>query len=309
MPKFKTPILFIIFNRPENTQKVFAQIKKIQPQFLYIHADGPRGNTPSDKELCKKTREIVNQIDWDCELKTLFREDNLGIKKGVSSAIDWFFENEEMGIIFEDDTVPSLSFFGFCDNLLHKYRHDERIMMISGNNFIPADKMPNYEYDYFFNYFSFIWGWATWRRAWILYKPEMQDWQEFKENKKLKYFFPNTKWWIRKSITNQWEASYKNIVQSWASSWGLSVLKNNGLVILPAKNLVTNIGSDGVHFSNSKISSSLFVRTHDIDTNNIKHPESVMPDYNLQNLNLKNTPFNRPFIVWFKNFIRRIQDF
>src|SRR4051794_16793681 len=118
----RSPLLFIIFNRPDTTQKVFDQIKKAKPTRLYVAADGPRITRTSDYILCKQTRNIVNDIDWDCEVKTLFREKNLGCKEAVSSAITWFFENEEEGIILEDDCLPADSFFKFCDLLLEKYR-------------------------------------------------------------------------------------------------------------------------------------------------------------------------------------------
>ena len=129
--KIYTPVLFLIFNRPDTTRQVFNEIRKAQPAQLFVAADGPRKDRDSDFELCKKTREIVRQVDWDCEVFTRFQEENLGCKRAVSSAIDWFFSNVEEGIILEDDCVPDQSFFPFCQELLEKYRHDERIMMIS----------------------------------------------------------------------------------------------------------------------------------------------------------------------------------
>ena len=109
-----TPVLFVIFNRPDTTQKVFNAIRQAKPKQLFVAADGPREGKEGEKEKCEQVREIIEQIDWDCEVKTLFRDKNLGCKIAVSSAIDWFFENVEEGIILEDDCLPSQSFFWYC---------------------------------------------------------------------------------------------------------------------------------------------------------------------------------------------------
>ena len=137
---FKVPVLFLIFNRPDTTQQVFDEIRKARPEQLYVAADGPRKDQSADYELCKKTRDIIQQVDWDCKVFTCFRDENLGCKRSVSSAIDWFFSHVEEGIILEDDCVPDQSFFPFCQELLEKYRDDTRIMMISGNNFQFGEK-------------------------------------------------------------------------------------------------------------------------------------------------------------------------
>ena len=131
LDKFNTPVLFIIFNRPDPTFKVFEEIRKAKPLKLYIAADGPRNHKPGDKEKCEKTRQVINLIDWDCQIRTLLRENNLGCKIAPSSAITWFFENEEAGIILEDDCLPNQSFFLFCQELLYKYKDNNKIMHIS----------------------------------------------------------------------------------------------------------------------------------------------------------------------------------
>ena len=158
---FNTPILFLIFNRPEVTFAVFEQIQKIQPKYLFIAADGPRNY--KENELCKATRDVVQKIDWDCELKTLFRNENLGCAKNVSSAIKWFFDHVEKGIILEDDCYPDLSFFSFCEELLNYYDNNDRIMAISGFNAQLGIKRT--KHSYFFAEIPLVWGWATWRKA------------------------------------------------------------------------------------------------------------------------------------------------
>jgi hypothetical protein len=132
--QIKSAVLFIIFNRPDTTKQVFAKIKVGKPRRFYVAADGPRTDRPGEDELCKQTRAIINEVDWDCDVKTLFRTTNGGCKEAVSSVITWFFENEEEGIILEDDCLPADSFFRFCDTLLEKYRFDNRIGNISGRN-------------------------------------------------------------------------------------------------------------------------------------------------------------------------------
>ena len=175
-----TPILFLIFNRPEITARVFQEIRKAKPKQIYIAADGPRIDHPDDTALCNKTRQICDSIDWDCEVKTLFREENLGCQLAVSNAIDWFFKHESEGIILEDDCLPSQSFFHFCAELLDFYRDDEEIMCISGNNF--QQGRGDDEESYYFSRYPHCWGWATWRRAWNKYDHDMSRWKEFRED-------------------------------------------------------------------------------------------------------------------------------
>ena len=132
----KSPVLFLVFNRPDTTRRVLEAIRQAQPSQLFIAADGPREGKSGEAEKCADVRRIVNEgIDWDCEVKTLFRDKNLGCKVAVSRAIDWFFEHVEEGIILEDDCLPHPTFFRFCEELLNKYRDDERIGQISGDNF------------------------------------------------------------------------------------------------------------------------------------------------------------------------------
>ena len=168
---FQTPILFLIFNRPDTTKRVFESIRSIKPAKLYIAADGDRKDKVGEDLLCKDTRSIIDLIDWECEIKTLFRPENLGCKIAVSSAIDWFFENEEQGIILEDDCLPNESFYIYCETLLNYYAFNERIMHISGNNF--QDGMMRGNGSYYFSNYNHIWGWASWKRAWKAYNVDL----------------------------------------------------------------------------------------------------------------------------------------
>lgn len=241
MSVFTTPILFLIFNRPDTTKQVFQTIRKIKPERLYVAADGPRNNDANEVTLCQETRAIINKVDWQCEIKTLFRDSNLGCRKAVSSAIDWFFENEEMGIILEDDCLPNQSFFLFCNELLIKFRYDKRVMMIGGVNFI-SDKTEHFQHSYFFSKYTLIWGWATWRRAWQYYDVNMDAWEKMRKNSN------------REALLNQLNSSshwhkifdlvYKNKINTWDYQWTFACWSQNGLSIIPKVNLVSNIGFD-----------------------------------------------------------------
>ncbi len=245
----QTPILFLIFNRPDTTKLVFDSIKKVKPTKLYIAADGPRTSKPHEDILCNETRSIINQIDWKCEVKTLFRSENLGCKLAVSSAIDWFFENEEQGIILEDDCLPHLSFYNYCETLLEYYKDDFRVGHIGGDNFQKGIKRG--DGSYYFSQYNFIWGWATWRRSWKNYDVEMRDYPSFKSNHGLEKIF-------RRKIEHQfWYKGFDNmfngLINSWDFQWAFANWKTNSISILPNVNLVSNIGfGDGAtHTKNS----------------------------------------------------------
>jgi len=238
-----TPILFVIFNRPDRVSRVWAEIKKAQPKRLFIAADGARANKPGEKELCQEARDIVSDIDWDCEVSRDFSDTNLGCSERVYSAINWIFRESETAIIIEDDCLPSQSFFTFCDEMLEKYRDYPQIMQVAGFNFINEWKKD--AQDYHFSNYGGVWGWASWRRAWTLYDPEMKGWQDKKIKNQTKKTLGNYKQsWARNSLfkvghtTNAWE--YK---------WAFTRSLHKGLVIVPAVSLISNIGfgSEATH--------------------------------------------------------------
>lgn len=232
------PILFLIFNRPDTTKKVFAAIRKVKPKQLFIAADGPRENKISEKEKCGEAREITEKIDWPCKVKRLYRNKNLGCKLAVSGAIDWFFKNVEEGIILEDDCLPGEDFFVFCKQMLLKYRNDPKIMHISGDNY--QDDNNKEENSYYFSKYSQSWGWATWRRAWKKYDVNMKDWTMMKNDKKLNKFFDS---FLEKQY---WSAmldlTFFGKIDTWDYQWQYICWKNKALSILPGVNLVENIG-------------------------------------------------------------------
>lgn len=264
---YNTPILFIIFNRPDYAKKVFDAIKKAQPTKLFIAADGPRPNKPQDQELCNQTRAIVNLIDWECEVKTLFQNKNLGCGKGVSSAIDWFFDHVEQGIILEDDCVPHESFFPFCAELLEKYKNDESIMMISGTSYLFNKETS--AHSYFFSRFFAIWGWATWKRAWEKFDFTISDWRIKKHPLSLFKIFKNIQ--ITKFWANYFDEIKKQKIDTWDIQWSYACILNHGLAITPFHNLISNIGAEGVHYHNDNKNPLLHLCTKTI-TIPLKHP-------------------------------------
>ncbi|PTX21378.1 hypothetical protein C8N40_102354 [Pontibacter mucosus] len=246
-----TPVLLIIFNRAHTTQKVFDRIRQVKPTKLYVAADGARPHVATDAERCAETRRIVEQVDWDCEVKTLFQEQNLGCGVAPSRAISWLFEHEETGIILEDDCIPSKSFFWFCQELLEKYKHDTRVMHISGNNYLDGWRRDS-DYSYYFSDKVNSWGWATWRRAWQLYDFHLGTFPELKQKGYLNGIFLNML--EEKYRLSKLEETFENIQKGdvWDYQWEFTVYSNSGLCIVPEVNLVRNIGfgEDATHTFN-----------------------------------------------------------
>lgn len=267
-----TPIVFLIFRRPDLTARVFQAIRQAQPKTLLVVADGPRNE--AEAELCQKARAVTEQIDWDCEVLRNYAEVNLGCRKRVSSGLDWAFEQVEEAIILEDDCLPCSSFFEFCQQLLEKYRHDERIMHIGGNNFWCS--RTDLQYSYYFSTYSHIWGWASWRRAWKYYDVEMKSWTGFIHQYNLSDWFSPNEAERRRLI---WESMYKGKIDTWDYQWLFSILCQNGLAILPKNNLVSNLGfrDDATHTKSSD-------QPHaNLETKNLvlplSHPPYVVRDY------------------------------
>lgn len=269
------PVLLLIFNRPDLTERVFEQVRQVQPKSLFIAADGPRPSVFGENQLCEATREVVSQIDWDCEVQTLFRSENLGLKRAVSRAIDWFFEQVDEGIILEDDCVPNRSFFYFCGQMLSRYRHDERIMAISGNNF-QEQSDPSGD-SYYFSIYNHIWGWATWRRAWRLYDEQMKMWPQLRKSAWLQGLLGDPQ------VAEYWCRIFDNVcqdrIESWGYVWTFSCWSQSGLTILPKVNLVSNIGFDERATHTRNRNSTVACRPLVDLEFPLKHPLSVVRDY------------------------------
>lgn len=235
------PVLFLIFNRPDTTALVFDVIKKVRPNKLYLASDGAREGRANERNLVEEARRIATQVDWDCEVKTLFRNENLGCKDAVSSAITWFFSNESEGIILEDDCLPHPDFFEYCRNLLSKYRDDSRIGVICGTNTINLYKKINIDDSYYFSRNISVWGWASWRRVWNEYDKDMISLSIANKQRVFQRLFSkNTAGYLQRLFNSVAQGK----INTWDYQLSYSLFCGSRLNIIPSKNLIKNIGFD-----------------------------------------------------------------
>ena len=242
----RSPVLLLLFNRPHQTAQVFAAIRAARPARLYVAADGPRPDHPDEAERCAQARKIATAVDWPCEVHTLFRDDNLGCKRAVSGALDWFFGKEEAGMVLEDDCLPHPDFFRFCDMLLVRYAEDERVSVITGDNFQRGRRRG--DASYYFSRYNHVWGWASWRRAWRLYDGELSFWPDWKDSAAWRERTPDA------VERRYWEGIFDRVARgeietAWDYPWTASLWYRGGLTATPNVNLVTNIGfgEDATH--------------------------------------------------------------
>jgi hypothetical protein len=238
-----TPVLLLVFNRPATTRRVLESIRAVRPPQLYVAADGPRGSRAEERALCEAARRAATAVDWDCEVATLFRDENLGCGLAVSQGISWFFENVNEGIVLEDDCVPHQSFYAFCQQLLNFYRDEPRVMHISGNSHQYGRRRGTASY--YISRYANMWGWATWRRAWNAY--------DF-------------------GLRPAWELD-----DTWDTQWQLSIEKSDGLAVVPNVNLVQNIGfgSGATHTKGNERPALLGAGEMAFP---LTHPASLAPD-------------------------------
>jgi hypothetical protein len=302
--ELKTAVLFLVFNRPDVTSQVFKAIRRAKPPRLYVAADGPREGKLDEAERVEEVRIIATEVDWPCEVKTLFRDKNLGCKKGVSSAITWFFEQEEQGIILEDDCLPHLDFFSFCENLLDFYSKDHRLLAITGNNF--QNNKWRGEASYYFSKYFHCWGWATWKRSWKNYDGGIKFWPEWSNSEAWSDYIPD------KVERRYWKKIFDLVhagkIDSWAYPMLASIWYKNGLVVTPNVNLVGNIGfgEDATHtiIKNSQESN---IPTQSLG--NIIHPKIIEINYDADKydfeytFNGRNLRFPKSWIVMPKRIL------
>ncbi len=231
------PVLFIIFARPELTARVFEAIRAARPARLFIAQDGPRADHPEDAEKCRRTLEVATAVDWPCEVRTHIQERNLGVGRGCATAIQWFFEQVEEGVILEDDVLPEPSFFPYCAELLERYRHDTRIMHITGYNpLLTAVGQDSYYYSPFMH----CWGWATWRRVAQQYDYGIKDWPLLKASGLMRAIFRTRL--QQRHFTAIFDLYHRGVINNWDHQWLYLILTTGGLCINPCVNLVRNLG-------------------------------------------------------------------
>ena len=233
-------VLMLVFNRVETTERVFERVRQARPRYLYVVADGARSQKAGEAEKCEAVRQIfTTRVDWECTVVTLFRAENWGCRKSVSDGITWFFSQVEEGIILEDDCLPNESFFTFCAAMLAKYRADNSVMHVSGCQLIPNafPKQPN---GYFFSRIPYIWGWATWRRAWQAYDAEMESLPNYLATRGQE--LEELGAYLKGKFLRNFEQVKRYELNTWDYQWTLSILRDKGKCIVPAQNLISNIG-------------------------------------------------------------------
>lgn len=270
----RSAILFMTYKRYETSVQVFDAIRKAQPPRLYFASNAPNPENNGEQIKVEEVRNLVKKIDWPCDIHTLFREKHLSVKYSISSAIDWFFENEEEGIILEDDVLPTQSFFMFCDELLHRYKKDMRVWHIAGNNF-HSGWVRDPVYSYYFSYYGSIWGWATWKTRWQYYDVNISNYEEIKH-----------KGYLKDVLGSQEKLNFRidsfdaiiNGLDTWDYQWFYCRIINHGLSIVPNINFVKNIG----FFENSTHTGSIndfraFMNSGDIEFP-LNHPDFMIRD-------------------------------
>lgn len=247
-------VAFIVYKRPQTTKRVFEAIRQAQPSRLYLIADGPK--SPELASKCSDVRKIVeNGIDWDCELIPIYSKTNLGLAKRVQTGLDHVFSEEESAIILEDDTLPDVSFFRFCEELLSKYRQDERITHISGCNLYPEALIG--KSSYCLSAIINIWGWATWARVWKHFDLQMLSWEKEQKTQFLQKWCKSRSKETQKQTRKMFDLHCKNDDPwAWSYQWIYNCWHLEGLSVMPSKNLVANIGF-GLDATNTKASTPI----------------------------------------------------
>ncbi len=300
MNQLNTPILVIIFNRPHLVQGLFDELKKQRPKQLFVFCDGARKEKVGEKELLDKSKAIFEtQIDWQCELKKYYLDQNKGAGRAVSSAIKWFFENVEQGIILEEDCFPGQDFFPYCEELLERYKDDEKVMFIGGNNFQETNTSP---YSYYFSSYAHIWGWATWRNTIDGYSFDVENISNKEFRKILKKYF-NHSWHERGYWIDRFKLIKKNKINSWDYQLLFNIWRKNGVCIIPSVNLVKNVGfsKDAIHCTNID---NDFANLSLSDIMPLSHPKTVEINKDADNFFFKKYNYKSALRLLYR-FLRR----
>ena len=234
---FDVPILFLIYKNPRITEVTFNQIRKIKPTRLFIAADGPVSD--DDIKQCELTRKVVEKIDWPCNVEKRYLSANLGLKKAVSSGITWFFSRVSEGIILEYDCFPNMDFFYFCQEMLNRYRNDLKIFSISGSNL--QGEIRRGDGDYYYSHFFGCWGWATWRRSWSQWNPNLEGFNIFQSQNLIRNILLDPK--VARSYMGALSDVYSGRNKTtWSFCFEYMQICQGSLTVVPNRNLVSNIG-------------------------------------------------------------------
>jgi len=296
----KTPVVFLVFNRPEFTHRVFARIREARPEKLIVIADGPRADRVGEAEKCRQVRELIDSgIDWPCDTVRDYAQTNLGCGRRVASGITNAFNLVEEAIVLEDDCLPDRTFFPFCEELLHRYRDNMKIAAIGGSNhqYCPRTR----DGSYYFSHYNHIWGWASWRRAWRLYDFEMKEWPCWEKNGGIKRMFSALP--VRRHFSHLMDFAYRGRIDTWDVQWTFACWLHQLKSILPAVSLVENIG-----FSPNATHTTLAPKLG-IDVKPMKfplrHPESDSIDFEAD-AHTEAAEYSRP-VFWRRVAFRAMQ--
>lgn len=275
------PVLLICFNRPNYVAKMLNSLRKCKVSKLYVFKDGPRPNNVNDRIASEHIEDLIDTIDWDCNLKTNYMQNNLGCGYGPFSAISWAFQYESKLIILEDDCIPTNAFFSFCDSMLNKYQNNEMVSLISGYSRLSDPTLFN-GYDYIFSQYGVTWGWATWKRVWDDFDMQLRNMEsffkeggfstQFKTKKECDFFN------YRYRFCKKDESLYKHV---WDVQFGLYSRASGALRIVPRKSLIQYVGVDGTHYSPENIQSDVFnvKSTDQLQINNYPTTVSIIDKY------------------------------
>jgi hypothetical protein len=268
-----TPVALFVFNRPETTARVIETIRAAAPPLLFVVADGPRRGVPSDETACREVRALIDRTEWSCPVRRNYADANLGCRVRVASGIDWVFDEVPEAILLEDDTLPDPTFFRFADELLDRYRDDDRVISISGDNFQRGRRRGSASY--YFSRYPHIWGWATWRRAWSRYDRDLSHWPQLR-----------AEGWLKNVLRDSVEIAYwteifdrvaRGEIDAWSYAWLFTCWVEGSIAALPNQNLVSNIGfsADATHTRGDSDEAGLPTEPLDFP---LVHPEHMTVD-------------------------------
>jgi hypothetical protein len=236
-----TPVVVVVFNRPDFTERLFRALAQAKPSKLFVIADGPRSQ--AEAAVCAETLAITRRVSWDCDVEENIAEVNLGCRQRCASGFDWVFSHVEAAIILEDDCFPDPTFFPFCERMLEQYRDDPRVMMVTGSNYLGTWKAERQTYH--FSYFGSPWGWASWRRAWNFYDVTMRAWGDEGSRSRVREVLADEECFALQARRFDYVLANPAESHSWDLPWSFARLLNAGLTVVPSSNLITNLGCLG----------------------------------------------------------------
>jgi hypothetical protein len=269
----ETPVLIIAYRRADTTRRVFDAVREARPKRIYVACNAPRPDRPQETGQCAAVRKIFDEVDWPCDVNRLYRDSHLCARDSISGAISWFFQNEEKGIILEDDCVPVPSFFAFCRELLERYAADQRVAMISGDNFQHGRRRG--DASYYFSRYCHVWGWATWRDRWTdSYDPDMRLWPKYRTQVLATLRNPVERFYWSRIFSRM----YRRRIDTWDYQWLFASWLNGRVAVVPQDNLVTNIGFGDLAHHTRTVSRAANMPASELAFP-LKHPEAVLPDH------------------------------